>query len=763
MKIKTRLKINTYISLGAILLILFSLIWSVREISIADKNMDLVDAMRTVSFQRILLRDEYILYQEERAKAQWKAKSEELRELLILADARFAREQDKVVLQDAQKDFDSTLAGMSSVMERRAKQRVAMHARPAFNASELRQIGQVFLKAYSLSDNISRLHESVQRSGTHARNRGAFILVISMLLSVIAIIVNSTMTSRTIAKRVETLSEGVERIGSGKLDYRVLVSGDDELAALARASNEMAAKLKQTYTSIEHLQQEMVERKRIEEALSSSKAKLEAALSSMTDAVFISDAQGHFVEFNDAFATFHKFRNKEECSRTFSEYPQILEVFLPDGALAPVDMWAVPRALRGETVKYAEYTLRRKDTGETWVGNYSFAPIRDKDGVIVGSVVVARDITEHKRADEELRFHKATLEETGHIAKVGGWSFDVRTGKGFWTDEVARIHDLPPGDPITPEVGMQYYTDESHKTIKTAVQEAVDQATPYDLELELVSAKGVHKWVRTIGHPVSENGKVVSVHGSFQDITERKHVAIRLESLITDLQRSNTELEQFAYVASHDLQEPLRMVASYTQLLGERYKDRLDENANKYIHYAVDGATRMQQLINDLLTYSRIGTKGKPFTLVDTSVVLQEVLGNLKIRLDEQKAIITHDELPSVQGDAIQLAQLFQNLISNAVKFRGEEVPHVHIGAKEEGNLWQFSVKDNGIGIDPQYADRVFIIFKRLHTRQEYPGSGIGLTICKKIAERHGGEIWFESDLGKGTTFFFTIPKQGRS
>lgn len=245
----------------------------------------------------------------------------------------------------------------------------------------------------------------------------------------------------------------------------------------------------------------------------------------------------------------------------------------------------------------------------------------------------------------------------------------------------------------------------------------------------------------------------------FRDITERKRALRDLEDLAVSLERSNEELQQFAYIASHDLQEPLRMVSSYTQLLAERYNDRLDEKAKKYIHYAVDGAVRMQKLINDLLTYSRVGTKGRPPEPVETQSALGEALRNLTVVVRESGAEITNDTLPTINADRSQLVQLFQNLIANAVKFRGKDVPRIHISARESGSEWVFSVRDNGIGIDPQYADKIFVIFQRLHTKEEYPGTGIGLAVCKKIVERHGGRIWFESEPDKGTTFYFTMPK----
>lgn len=253
---------------------------------------------------------------------------------------------------------------------------------------------------------------------------------------------------------------------------------------------------------------------------------------------------------------------------------------------------------------------------------------------------------------------------------------------------------------------------------------------------------------------------------SIQDITDLTYpIQIyqeklkKRQSMQRELERSNAELENFAYLASHDLQEPLRMVTTFTQMLGQRYKDKLDPDANQIIDFAIDGAIRMQSLIHDLLIYSRVGRQSQYFEQTDCEEVLDRALSNLQLLIEETNTHIYRDSLPTVMADKSQLIQLFQNILNNAIKYRREDPPNIKIGVRSEDDYWLFWIKDNGIGISPQYFERIFLIFQRLHTRQEYPGTGIGLAICQKIIQRHQGKIWLESELGKGSTFYFTIPK----
>jgi PAS domain S-box-containing protein len=242
------------------------------------------------------------------------------------------------------------------------------------------------------------------------------------------------------------------------------------------------------------------------------------------------------------------------------------------------------------------------------------------------------------------------------------------------------------------------------------------------------------------------------------ELTERRRADEKLALQAKELARSNAELEQFAYVASHDLQEPLRLIASYTHLLEKRYKGKLGADADEFIGYTVESTTRMQRLISDLLAYSRVSMHGKPFNRTDLNESFKQALFNLQIAIEENQAVITQDNLPVLNADPLQMAQLFQNLVGNAIKFHGQEPPCIHVSARQAGEVWIIAVKDNGIGIDPRFSERIFVLFQRLHDRNEYSGTGIGLAICKRIVERHQGKIWVDSEPGQGATFYFTLP-----
>jgi PAS domain S-box-containing protein len=440
------------------------------------------------------------------------------------------------------------------------------------------------------------------------------------------------------------------------------------------------------------------------------------------------------------------------------------------------------------------YLINAKTTGgEKIVVMANSHLLKDAKGNLVRIEGTFTDFTERRRAEEqlgnfskeleqkinertkELQRSKKLLDETGRLARVGGWEIDIKANTLYWSEMTYKIHEVDPGFVPNVETGINFYAPEAIPVISQCVDKAIRLGEPFDVELELITAKKNRIWVRAIGEAYRENGEITKIGGVFQDINTQKLIndelrkyRDHLEEMVnertkeldqanSDLKRSNQELEQFAYVASHDLQEPLRMVSSYTQLLEKRYKDQLDQDAKDFINFAVDGANRMQRLINDLLDYSRITSRGKPFLKIDLSVVLGQALANLQNKIQETGSLIVNDDLPFAYGDEGQLIRVFQNLLDNAIKFGDESPPRINITSQTINEKVQISISDNGIGIDKIYTERVFTIFQRLHNKVDYPGTGIGLAICKRTIERHGGTIWFESEPGKGTTFFFTL------
>jgi PAS domain S-box-containing protein len=381
---------------------------------------------------------------------------------------------------------------------------------------------------------------------------------------------------------------------------------------------------------------------------------------------------------------------------------------------------------------------------------------RGADGTPVRMLGTVLDITESKQVETDLFNSRQMLRLV----------IDTMPQRVFWKNRELRYlgcnrafaADLGSSGPA----GVVGKTDEemAWQAGPAADREVMESgADRLNEELLQTQADGALRWLRFSRVPLRDpDGQTFGVLGMYDDITAQKEALALLEERTRDLQRSNAELEQFAYIASHDLQEPLRMVASFSQLLARRYQGQLDKNADEYIQFITEGAVRMQRLINDLLAFSRVGTRGAPFKKVLLEKVLHEVQDNLQVTINETSAEIIHAPLPVVLGDETQLAQVLQNLIANAIKFRSNQPLRIYIGAAREADEWVISVRDNGIGIPTQYFERIFVIFQRLHNRDQYPGNGIGLAICKKIVERHGGRIWVDSITGQGSTFSFTIP-----
>jgi len=419
-------------------------------------------------------------------------------------------------------------------------------------------------------------------------------------------------------------------------------------------------------------------------------------------------------------------------------------------------------------VSFAGYQLRTpREQSVGVLALFAKHPIlAEEDAMLSGLGSTVARVVKQAVAEELLRAKENTLSESQRIAHVGSWSWELPIGTAVcaWTPETYRIFGVSQ-DTFVPSA--ETFPSVIHPDDRAAMQAWISACLagegPPDLEFRgsLRDGDGGVRYILGRGHLERDaQNKPVRMTGIAQDITERTRMTEALKLNVEKLARSNEELERFAYVASHDLQEPLRMVASFTQLLAKRYSGRLDEKADRYIHYAVDGAKRMQQLIADLLAYSRVNSTELDLRQTACEAVVLGAMRNLQVVIEESGACVDWDPLPALWVDQGQLTQVFQNLFANAIKFkRKDECPRIHVSAVDGGAEWVISVQDNGIGIDPRHAERVFQMFQRLHTRAEYPGTGIGLAVCKKVVERHGGKLWVESEPGAGSTFRFTIPK----
>jgi PAS domain S-box-containing protein len=585
-----------------------------------------------------------------------------------------------------------------------------------------------------------------------AYNFGQSMLIVS-ILAILFSLGSAFFISHSITRPVKKLVDGAEQIGQGNLGYRINLKQSDEMGRLGEAFDKMASNLLHTMGENQRLYLETrawadeLEKRVAEQtaAIIESEEHYRTLIEQAAEGIYLADSTGKFLVVNSAL-----------CALFGYTHDELLQVNLFE-TYTPADLAAIQQRLASFSPEQAfrfERQLKRKD-GSLILVESSLAKL--EDGRLQA---ILWDITERKRLEEELYKSRQMLQLV----------FDNIPQRVFWKDK--NLTFLGCNLPFANDIGLSSpsvivgHTDFDHVSPEFAEsyrkydQSVIDTDTPMPAYEELQpTADGRQIWISTSRVPFHDrDGSVIGVLGTYEDISVRKQAEEKLKKALDELSRSNAELERFAYVASHDLQEPLRMVTSYLQLLERRYKDRLDSDAIDFINYAVDGSSRMKTLINDLLTYSRVGTRGKDFTLVDCNEVFRRVLQNLLVAIEENKAQIISDPLPVVTADAVQLEQLFQNLIANAIKFRGSHEPRVQIGVRKESKEWVFSVQDNGIGIDPRYFDRIFVIFQRLHGREQYPGTGIGLAVSKRIVERHGGRIWVESKPGEGSTFFFTFP-----
>jgi PAS domain S-box-containing protein len=510
---------------------------------------------------------------------------------------------------------------------------------------------------------------------------------------------------------------------------------------------------------------DITERKRTETELIESEKRFRQLVKNAPTAIWEVDILNKKItSVNDAVCSMSGYTREELLSMNI---PDILDEESQKKFITRVNI-----CLQGQKPEEGvEYNIRVKD-GRLIVALLGMKYEFDDQGRPVGAMVVAHDITERKHSElvkEQLLSDLKKVEGKLNIAlengNIGLWEWDLETSEVHFDNRIEKMFGLQPGTfGKTFKAFEKLVNEEDISHFRKNISDALEEDIPFETIFRTRSEKGKSKYISSKAVVNKDNqGKPIALSGVCFDVTNlREGTEKVISKLNEELLRSNKELENFAYVASHDLQEPLRMVSSFTQLLERQYKDKLDDRAHEYIHYAVDGAKRMYELLNGLLAYSRINTKGKAFRAVNLNNVIDCVIKNLSLVISERNAVVKTGKLPVIFADESQVVILFQNLIANGIKF-STNAPRIYISSQTESNHYLFSVKDEGIGIETQYFDRIFLIFQRLMPKDQYEGTGIGLAICKRIIERHNGKIWIESEPGKGTTFFFTIPKSNES
>ncbi|MCX9010720.1 MAG: PAS domain S-box protein [Candidatus Methanoperedens sp.] len=485
-------------------------------------------------------------------------------------------------------------------------------------------------------------------------------------------------------------------------------------------------------------------------------ANFRVLIETVNDAIVSFDNEGRILLWNPAAERIFGYSRDEAVGMSF------IDLIIPDRYADSLRKEIETFTITGKSTligRTTEIEAKRKD-GKEFPVEFSTSARKIADGWIYTSII--RDITERKQAEEALRKERDRAQMYLDIAGVMIVVINADKKVALVNKKCCEILGYEERE----IVGKNWFDNFIPERIKAEVEATFEKlmagmnGSVKLVENTVLTRSGEERMIAWHNTVIRDKaGNITGTLSSGEDITERKLAEKELARHAKELARSNAELEQFIYIASHDLQEPLRMISIFTQLLERRYKGRLDKDADEFLDYIVDGAKHMQQMIEDLLAYSRIGTRGKPLEPTDFEAVLNQAVANLKEDIEENEAVVTRDPLPTVMADASQIVELLQHLISNAIKFRKEEPPRILVSAQRKGGEWVFSVRDNGIGISPEFMRRLFKIFQREYVAK-YPGTGVGLAICRRIVERHGGRIWAESELGKGSTFYFTIPER---
>jgi PAS domain S-box-containing protein len=582
------------------------------------------------------------------------------------------------------------------------------------------------------------------------------VAAVLLLASTVAYYISSRLQN-IISAPILSLAESARTIGRGHFDHRVEVQSRDELGYLALSFNNMADDLRQTMTSIDNLHREISDRKRAEQALQASESKYRMLLESLPQKIFLKDRKSVYLSCNDNYARDLKIEREQIAGRTdYDFYPkELADKYRADDK----------RVMESGKVESLEekYLL---DSQEIFVQTVK-TPVKDNEGNVTGVLGIFWDISERKKTEERLQEAESRLRQALLASNVGTWKWDIISNQDTRDAAFNNMLGLEQKDTTHPvEDFVGHIHPEDRGSVEAEIQRSIKEHDVYKVEFRIVRPNGEIRWLSDRGETSYDNaGKVSFMTGAVVDITERKKADKALEKLNKDLElavlnlgRSNKELQDFAYVVSHDLKAPLRGIKTLASWMSTDYADKLDQNGKEQMRLLVSRVDRMHNLIDGVLQYSRVGRVKENKVQINLNEFISEVID--MVAPPENISIMVENELPVVECERTRMTQVFQNLLSNAVKYMDKPQGQVRIGCIEEDGFWKFSVADNGPGIEEKYFEKIFQMFQTLAPRDDVESTGVGLTVAKKIVELYGGKIWVESKVGQGSTFIFTLPKQ---
>ena len=736
MKIRTTLLLSLGIFALIVIIIFASVISTSQQVNRLNEQEQIASSVEKGANDLGFLSNEYLLYREDLQRDRWYAKYHAISDQL--AGLSPDRPEQKALVESIRTNQERLQTVFSEIVS-------AQEASPGGTDTA---IDPAFLQVSwsrlavqnqaMITDATQLVHLLEQQR--EELNQTNILLIISLMGAFLAFLITEHfLVNRRTLKSIGELRKGAEEIGAGNLNISLPAESDDEIGDLAHSFNRMASDLQKVTASKADLEREIAVRMKIESALRESEEKFRTVADFTSDWEYWMGPDQRLIYISPSCEKVTGYSSTE-----FTARPALIEEIVHPGDLELVHRHET-RNDQGTTTESIDFRIVHRDGSLRWIG-HQCQQVFSEDGRLLGRRVSNRDITERKNREVLLARQAALLDLANDVIfvkdlddRIVSWNTGGETKYGWKADEV---------------IGKKAY-----ELLQTRfpvpwrqIQERIFATGRWEGELVNTTRNGETLTMNSrLSLQRDHGGRPIAILESESDITPLQEYAVNLS-------RSNKELEQFAYVASHDLREPLRMVTSFSQLLQQRYKGRLDADADEFIGYIVDGAARMDALIQDLLEYSRVSSRAKPFGPTDMEVVMDHVRQNMAVMIRENGAEITTGPLPTVIADQSQMVQLLQNLVANAITYRKDEPPTLQVEAQERGQEWIFSVRDNGIGIDPAYFDKIFELFQRLHSREQYPGTGIGLAICRRIVERHGGRIWVESEQGKGSTFFFSIP-----